>query len=98
MPVDRHYVRGLAETFVEALGGLSQKERAQPVSGSYARNLNNLIALAKEVAPEHDARLWPEPIKIQDAQIGIDRAMATYAEIETIARQIMVLLPRELMM
>lgn len=98
MTIDRYYVRGQAESFVDTLSKLSAKERERPVSPRYAGELNKLLLLAKEVAPEHDARLWPEPIKIGDAGMGMTQVFGTYADVETAARQLVVLLPREPML
>lgn len=94
----KFYVRQNAKAFVETLEKLSPKERALPVSARYANELNKLITQAKEVEPNHDADIWPEPIPPQDPGMGVERAIGTYAEVETAARQIVGLLPLEPMM
>lgn len=94
----KFYVRQNAKAFVDALEKLTAKERALHVSARYAQELNKLIALAKEVAPEIDDNLWPQPMPLQDQSMGLQTAIGTYAEVETAARQIVGLLPQEPMM
>lgn len=91
----RFYVRQNAKAFVETLEKLPPKERALPVSARYAQELNKLIEQAKHVEPNHDVDIWPQPIPLQDPSMGVERAIGTYAEIETAARQILGLLPQE---
>lgn len=93
MAVDANSVNGLAESFIETISKLNAKERDKPVSRRYAEELNKLIELAKEVAPEHDARMWPAPVRIQET-MGVTQVFASYADLETAARQIAHLVPR----
>ena len=87
MAVDAYHVNGLAESFIETLSKLNAKEREKPVSRRYAEELNRLIELGKEVAPEHDAGLWPTPVRIEET-MGVTQVFASFAELETAARQI----------
>lgn len=40
--VDKHYVRELAQAFVDSLAKLTQRERALPVSARYTHQLNKI--------------------------------------------------------
>jgi hypothetical protein len=87
-------VRGRAQAFVEALSNLPAKQREQEPNSQYAENFNQLLALAREACPSVDPRGWPSPITMEKAAYGGALIVrATYAEIETYARQVMALIP-----
>jgi hypothetical protein len=94
MVVQLGQVRGLAQAFADSLERLGSKEREQQPSAAYAENFNNVLALAKEVAPEVDARLWPKPVETYEGSTtGKKLARARYAELATYASQVLELLP-----
>lgn len=92
MAITKDQVRASAQAFVDTLSKLTAKQREQEPESRLARELNRLIELAEEVAPEIDERLWPVPIKVDDHPIR-DRVFGRYADIETAARQIVAQLP-----
>lgn len=93
MPQDRTTLAGLVESFSDTIARLSPKEREKRVSQRYALELNRFLAMAKEAAPEHDASLWPNPIEFSVDPMLSD-ALASYADVDTAARQIVRLLTR----
>jgi hypothetical protein len=97
MGIDKHYVRGLAESTIEAIEAVPAKDRIKTASPSSAQDVNRVLELAKEVAPKHDARLWPAPIMIEEPGAGVTQVFGTYADVERIARRVLALVPAELL-
>lgn len=94
MAVSTHQVRVKAQAFVDALSKMSAKERDQQPLPQFAADFNTLLELAKESAPEVDARLWPKPLELfERAQMMQPGVRARYVEIETYARQVLDLVP-----
>lgn len=95
MAVDLYEVRGNAQAFIDAIVRMTPKEKEQVPTVSYAQNFNNVLELAKEVAPHVDGRIWPAAICF-DQPVGYGVIATTrYSEIETYSRQIVNLLPDE---
>lgn len=94
----RHHVNGMAKALADTLSGMSAKQREQEPFPRFAEDFNRLLELAKEAAPEHDARIWPQPIRVEDAGAGRTQVFARYVEIEAAARQIASLVPRPIVM
>ena len=92
MAVSAYQVRVKAQAYVDALTNLSAKEREHQPLAPYAEDFNGLLALAREVAPDVDARLWPRPIEISHNDVS-RTVRARYAEIHTYALQVLNLLP-----
>jgi len=82
-------IEGQAEAFVQVIGKLSVKERAAQPYAQYGERFNQVLALAKEALPAIDSRLWPPAIEVPRARMGPSHAAATYAEIETYAKQLL---------
>lgn len=95
MAISAFEVRGQMEAFTESLSGLTAKQRDQAPGPGFAERFNNLLSLAQEAASEVDPRLWPAPVEIRSTNIGTRVVRATYAEIETYARQVLKALPRD---
>jgi hypothetical protein len=94
MAVNTHQVRAKAQAFVTALTKMGPKEREQQPTAQFAEDFNRLLVLAKEAAPEVDARLWPKPLEFSPrANMTEPGVRARYAEIETYARQVLDLVP-----
>jgi hypothetical protein len=92
MPINNDQMIQLASGFVETLGKLTAKERAERVTARYANELNKLIAMAKVVRPDIDEVVWPEKFDTFENEMGVEVTPGTYAEVETAARQILGLL------
>lgn len=95
MAITKYEVRGAARAFVDTLSKLPAKERERPPAVGYAQEINNLITLAREVAPEIDGRLWPQPIRYEDGLMG-GYVFGRYADVETAARRILELIPADI--
>ncbi len=91
--IEPRQLRKLMRAFVDALRRLPADDLSLPTSADFARRFNELLVLAQAVAPDTDQRLWPKPVAIQDAGGGPTRALASYVELETYARQVLDLLP-----
>lgn len=91
MSIDQSQVRALAKAFVETLEKLTPKERERHPELRYGQEMNKLIQLAQEVAPEVDKRLWPQPLQTNEPHRG-QPVLGRYEDIETAARQILGLL------
>lgn len=89
MAVDAEEVFSLVQGFIEALEGMTQKERSHPPSAHYVRRYNEVLALAKEAKPGTDERLWPKVVREPQPPAF---AEANYAEILTYVKQIEALL------
>jgi hypothetical protein len=93
MAVSADQVRTKAQAFVSALSKMSAKEREQQPTIQFASDFNALLELAKEAAPEVDARLWPMPVEMFQREMMQPGVRARYVEIETYARQVLDLVP-----
>lgn len=89
MPVSLDEVCGKARAFVDSLCKLSRSESAAIPHGHYGRDGNTLLLLALEACPNLDERLLGNPIPIRTLADGQEVCEATFAEIETYARQVL---------
>jgi len=94
MAVTPDQVRSMAHTFLETLKGMPAKEKEKTPLHQYGDQFNTLLALAKEVVPNVDARLWPKPVETFN-EMGASGTGARYGEIETYIRMILNNLPPE---
>lgn len=95
MPITKDQVRMTAQAIVETLDQLTAKERARHPMMGYAKELNKLIELGKEAAPDVDPRLWPEPIRMEEFG-GAEQVFGTFEDVLTAARRIVGLLPKDI--
>ncbi|NOK34280.1 hypothetical protein HMI49_13845 [Corallococcus exercitus] len=94
MTVNSNQVRAKAKAFVDALAGMTARQREQEPSPHYVESYNQLLALAKEAAPNIDPRLWPSRVDYHPAAGA--SAQVKYVELHTYAGEILNLLPRQL--
>jgi hypothetical protein len=83
MAIDPLQVHGLAEAIIEIIERMPAKEKSWDAPAAITVQVNELIALAKEVAPAVEARLCPTA-----------KEDISYAEAEIAARKVLKLLPR----
>lgn len=88
MTVSLEQVHAKARAFVEALCRLPRDLGSAPPGAQFGRDYNRLRDLAREAAPDIDARLWPEAVALRPGPDG-ELCAGSYLEIETYARQIM---------
>jgi len=55
---------------IRVLEKLTAKEREGKPTQQFAANYNQYLALAKEVLPDADSRLWPPEVKIEQSMGG----------------------------
>jgi hypothetical protein len=79
----------MAKAFVDSLSRLPLDQYAAVPSGQYGREYTTLRNLALQVQPAIDVRLLGPSLTISTLADGHESCNATYAEIETYARQIM---------
>jgi hypothetical protein len=96
MPLEQSQIRLKAKAFVDSLERLTAKQRDQMPSPQYVSEYNTLLQHAKEAAPQVDLTMWPPPIQMEDAGMGVTQVRARYVEIETYARQILAIFPQAL--
>ena len=83
------HVNAKAKAFVDALSKLPPSLYAAMPSGHYGRDYDLLYELALEVRPPIDERLLGKRVAITTLGDGRNACDASFAEIETYARQIM---------
>ena len=88
---DKDDVRLLAQAIVDTDSTMSAKQRGLPVTVRRANELNRVLELAKVVACSVHVRLWPQPIAVEADEDGVLSVQASYADIDTAARQIVAL-------
>jgi hypothetical protein len=94
MGIELRDVEGVVSAFVSVLERMSQKERQDKPNMQYGERFNEVLALSKEALPQIDQRLWPKPVEFITPQFGAAITVASYAEIETYARQILSIVVR----
>jgi hypothetical protein len=94
MAVTADDIRTHAQAFLDALTGMTAKQREQTPTSQYCEQFNKLLGLAKVAAPDVDKRMWPEEVTPPDPT-GFNMMVSSprYVEIETYIRQIIGLLP-----
>lgn len=80
------------EAAASALEKLSAKEREQKPHQQFGENYNALLSLAKEVMPSIDTRRWTPEVVIHKPAMGIATTNATYVEIHSYFKQLLVIL------
>lgn len=63
MAINANQASAQVEAAIKALEKLPAKEREVRPSSTFARNYNNLLALAKESMPDVDKRRWPPTVE-----------------------------------
>lgn len=96
MPLESSQIRQKAKAFVDALERLTAKQRNEAPTPQYASEYNALLEQAKEAAPQVTPEMWPPPIQISDAGMGVTQVFARNPEVETYARQILANFPQSL--
>jgi hypothetical protein len=81
-------VRVQLDAFAAALTKLTAKERSMHPSAHYGIHLNSLAAIAKELLPDVDERLWPPTLDLSQVKMGPQRTLATYVEIKTYVEEL----------
>ena len=74
----------------ETLAKLPAKQKEGTVTPHFAKELNELLELAKEVAPNVDKRLWPTPLTIEGPHVH-----KRYAEVEAYLNAMMSMVPHQ---
>jgi hypothetical protein len=82
-------VRAKAKAFVDALCKLPRSEHDVVPHAHYGHDCNTLLLLALEACPELDERLVGNPVPIRTLPSGQEVCDASFAEIETYARQVL---------
>lgn len=88
MPVAPLQVHAKAKAFVDALCKLPRSQYSVVPHAHYGRDCNTLLLLALEACPELDERLLGNPVPIRTLSAGQEACDASFAEIETYARQV----------
>ena len=89
MSISLTQVYAKAKAFVDSLGKLPPDQYAAVPTGQYGREYSMLRSLALQVQPSIDLRLLGPNVTVSPLADGREVCEASFAEIETYARQIM---------